>query len=256
MPTRDHPHLIELAIHCFLAQTHQDKTLHILDDGDLPGVYGIPRDPRIVYTWTPAIKATLGAKLNAMARAADAPILCNWDDDDWSSHDRLEHQLQTLTNAQAQMTGFTSIYYWDETTLQAHVWEYKRGNIYACGSSQMYTREWALAHPMLDRTLAVDWYAAEQANKKHALAPESGLPYLIARYHHMSTWQRNLAHSGMPAVHAERLPAQFFSDRATVAQSRPCPARPTLTTAERPDLAPGYHRTAEYLAELKRPRHQ
>lgn len=254
LPTRDQPHLIHLAIYSFLQQTHADRTLHILDDGDLPGVYGIPRLENVVYTWTPGIKATLGAKLNAMARAATAPVLCNWDGDDWSSPDRLAHQLETLTRAKAQMTGFTSLYYWDETTLQAHRWEYKRGNIYACGSSQMYTREWALKHPMLDRTLAVDWWAADLAAKAKALAAEPGEPYLVARYHHMSTWQRDLAHSGMPQVDAALLPPNFFIDRARVHQDKPDPARLPITTAERPDLAAGFHRSEAFLASLKTPR--
>ena len=84
-PTRDRRLYLPLAIQCFLNQTHTDRELLILDDGDDDIRDLIPKDRRITCVRNPAAHATLGAKLNALAAMTSAEVLCNWDDDDWYS---------------------------------------------------------------------------------------------------------------------------------------------------------------------------
>jgi glycosyltransferase involved in cell wall biosynthesis len=211
-PTRDRRPYIPLAIRAFQNQTYPNRELLILDDGDDPVLDLIPNDPRIVYTRGAQPPRTLGAKLNALALTAHGQICCNWDDDDWSSPDRLAHQYQTLIRSQKQVTGFNAIFYWDTTTSRAHIWRWWGSKLYSCGSSHFYFTDWILRNPMPDKTHCVDFDFSMHAEHNRQLTPESGLPYLVARYHHHSAWTKPLSKSGYKPVAKTSLPPQFFMD--------------------------------------------
>jgi glycosyltransferase involved in cell wall biosynthesis len=214
MPTRDRRPLAPLAIRAFQNQTLPARELIILDDGTDPIPDLIPEDPRIIYKQIQREPRTLGYKLNELAELATGDYCCNWDDDDWSAPDRLEAQLRFLIETGKPATGFNSLYYWDTTTNQARHWKWQYKKPYACGSSQFYTRQWALDHPLPDRTTNVDYNFSADAEKEGMLAAQPGDRYLVARYHHHSTWKRALNRCGFPQVPATRLPRQFFIDAA------------------------------------------
>lgn len=212
MPTRDRRHLVPLAIKSFLQQTHGDRELLILDDGLDEILDLVPKDPRIHYHSGAPTPQTLGAKLNVLATIAHGEILCNWDDDDWSSPSRLAHQLETLTASGRAVTGFHMFYYWDMTRSCCHLFRNYSNIPSAPGSSEMYTKAWALENPMPDITLPVDRPFIENATAKNQLTTEDGTPYLVARYHNTNCWRNSMINRGYPQVPRASLPPQFFAD--------------------------------------------
>jgi glycosyltransferase involved in cell wall biosynthesis len=211
-PTRDRRPYLPVAIRCFLAQDYQPKALIILDDGNDHVDDLIPPGYGITYIQLPPPFRTLGAKINAIAQIAKAPILCNWDDDDWSHPHRLTHQQHALETSHKAMTGFRTIYYWNEITKTAYRWKWGLKTEYACGSSQMFTRDWILAHPAPDITIPVDRKMADAAAKQNQLHSTPADHFLIARYHPLSRWACQFRQCGFPPVHASELPPQFFID--------------------------------------------
>lgn len=210
MPTADRRPFVPMAITCFLNQTHPDRELIVLDDGSQDISDLIPTSPNIFLFTRPNQNRTLGEKLNTCAQLAKGVTCCNWDDDDWSSPDRLAHQLEFMLKSKTQAVGFSSLYYWDTTTNQARHWQWNRREPYACGSSQMYTRAWLIAHPLPNQTLNVDYNFTDTAYRHRQLATESGDPYLVARYHHHSRWRSPLAKCGFPIVPTSALPPGFI----------------------------------------------
>ena len=237
-PTRDRRLYLPLAIQCFLNQTHTDRELLILDDGDDDIRDLIPKDRRITCVRNPAAHATLGAKLNTLAAMTSAQVLCNWDDDDWYSNDRIAHQLETLTANNKAVVGFRSLNYWDETTNTARRWTWSRADQYACGGSQIYTRHCALAHPLPNLTMNVDYHSSHVASDAHELFSESGLPYYVARFHIHSYWRQPFAKCGFAPVPIETLPPQFFADLRATRQDRPPSPQPPLWQGDNRARAP------------------
>lgn len=212
MPTRDRRPLIPLAIRSFLNQTHQERELIILDDGTDETHQVIPNDPRITYVLLPQPPLTIGAKRNALVNLARGPICVNFDSDDWSSPDRIEHQLTTLTTTGKALVGFSNLYYWDMTANQAYIWNFPGNYPPATGSSQMYTKAWALAHPYRPINIPEDRYFEAEAVNAKQIASEPGLAYLVARFHTTNTWKTTPRNRGYRPAAAFLLPQQFFLD--------------------------------------------
>jgi glycosyltransferase involved in cell wall biosynthesis len=213
-PTKDRRPYIPLAILSFTRQDWPEKELLILDDGTDPINDLIPSGHNILYARHAGKPASLPNKLNQLASAAHGEIFCNWDDDDWSSPDRLTHQLTQLLTTHKAMTGFNSLFYWDVTTRKAHHWVWNRPSPYACGSSQMRTRQWLLAHPEKDTTQPNDLLASIEARDLAQLHSEPGEPFLVARYHPHSHWRFPLASCRFPEVTPQHLPTLFLTDIA------------------------------------------
>ena len=210
MPTRDRRQFIPAAIRSFLAQEHQTKELLIDDDGADPVADLIPPIDNIVYIPATGPPATLGTKLNRLASIAHGPILCNWDDDDISGPRRITTQLEFMQKCHVHAVGFSSLYYWDTTTNTARLWQWHNKTPYACGSSQMYTREWAIAHPLPDITLHVDSTFSNVAAASRQLRTLPGQSLLVARYHHHSAWRFPVSKCGWPMVRSAFIPAWFW----------------------------------------------
>ena len=212
MPTKDRARLIPLALRSFQNQTHTELELLILDDGKQPISHLIPNDPRIAYIKIPPPPLTLGAKLNALAKLARAPILVNWDDDDWSAPTRIEYQLQHLLTTNKSLTGFNCFHYWDTTTQQAYLWKHPNRNFCPPGATQMYTKAWLLAHPMRNITLPVDLYFGREARTMNQVTEQPGLGFLVARFHGNNSWRTIMRNRYYPRVDKSTLPTQFFAD--------------------------------------------
>jgi glycosyltransferase involved in cell wall biosynthesis len=212
MPTRDRRPYIPLAIRSFQNQTHQEKELLILDDGEDTILDLVPPDPRIHYLRNDCPPWTLGHKLNALAKTALGEILCNWDDDDWAAPGRIAYQLAHLTATEKALTGFNNFHYWDTTANQAYLWKHPARTFKPPGSTQMYARAWALAHPMRDMTLPVDLHFATEAHTHGQVTEQPGIGYLVVRYHQACCWKATMRNRGYPRVPTTDLPQQFFAD--------------------------------------------
>ena len=100
------------AINCFLAQDYPNLEWIILDDGEDSVEDLIPKDPRIKY-FRASGKSLHGGKMNSCFEHATGEIGIVWDDDDWYPPNRITRQVQPFENPQIQITGSTTIYYYE-----------------------------------------------------------------------------------------------------------------------------------------------
>lgn len=145
MPTWNRRRFIPCAIDCFLRQTYEPRELVILDDGDEPIEDLIPKDSRIRYIFENRRRIT-GDKRNRVNELALGPIICHWDDDDWSAADRIANQVVVLKKTGKNVTGYGTLLFWDEKEKQAK--RYRSGiTHYVCGTTLCYLKEfWGVHH--------------------------------------------------------------------------------------------------------------
>jgi len=102
MVTRDRLALAKRAVMCFAAQTHQNRELVVLSDGEPRVRHALERfaaalrleNVRFVQEQRPDL--TLGALRNAAMNVAIGDIVCQWDDDDCYHPDRIRLQLDSM----------------------------------------------------------------------------------------------------------------------------------------------------------------
>lgn len=104
MVTRDRPRLVERAIGCFVAQTHLDRELVIVDDGDVdlrPVIDpAVEAGARVRYhRLRPTRAVTLGDLRNEAIDRARGTWCLQWDDDEWYHPDRVGHQWRAAHRA-------------------------------------------------------------------------------------------------------------------------------------------------------------
>jgi glycosyltransferase involved in cell wall biosynthesis len=107
MPTRNRRRFIPASINLFLAQSHREKELIILDDDDAEVISDlVPHDLRIRYFREP--RRSLGDKHNRMVELAQGEYIAHWGDDDYHAPWRLAYQVRLLKDG-ADMTSPTDI---------------------------------------------------------------------------------------------------------------------------------------------------
>ena len=89
------------AVKSFRAQTHPDKELVVINDGE-PLRSNAP-DIRVVNLPPRGTRYTIGEKRNAGIRMAHGEWLATWDDDDVSLPNRLEEQLRAAEESGADI---------------------------------------------------------------------------------------------------------------------------------------------------------
>jgi len=114
---------IERGVQCFESQTHAEKELLIVHDGDEP----FDRSLREVRDRFPmsdirvhraSRTATLGELRNLSVSLAKHPFICQWDDDDLFHPCRLSEQFGQLRKAGADCCFFTDQLHWFEAVNQ------------------------------------------------------------------------------------------------------------------------------------------
>ncbi len=101
---------LQRAIDCWSRQTHADRELVIVYDGDPRALcaFRVPPEAVVVYV---AERRTLGELRNISIASASGEYLCQWDDDDWFHPDRITRQLET---AQASASRACALSRWIE----------------------------------------------------------------------------------------------------------------------------------------------
>ena len=193
-------------------QTYSDRELIILDDGTQPIRDLIPKDPRIHLHSASTIPQPIGTKRNKLVILARGEVCCNFDDDDWSSPERIEHQLETLLASRKSLTGFSSMYFWDATTSRAFIWKTPTPYPPAPGTTQMYFRDWALRNPYRPINIPEDYFFEQTARQQNQLTSEPGTAFLVPRYHGKNTWKADMTARKYIQVPRSALPPQFFID--------------------------------------------
>ena len=219
MPTKNRKRFIERACSMFREQVHAvagDAELIILEDGD-------ENSSEIVQEvlWNRIYRyhsftGSLGAKLNYGAELARGKYLINWDDDDFHHPQRIANIVKHFELTGAQMVGMSSMPYWREGDKDA--WIYNAGDArYCTGSGQAFLRDWALAHPHPDQTVAEDEYMCRIAAEQGVLSTISGTDWVVACTHdghctnRQSPFEGELERIfGRPADNWQRVPVSKF----------------------------------------------
>src|ERR1700729_3601485 len=104
-PTYNRPALLQ-AQHAFLqAQSRQDYEWLVLDDGPLPSAYfAALSDPRIRYHHLAGSRMLVSAKRNWLCERASAPVIAQFDDDDYYAPDYLAVMMARLEQSGADIT--------------------------------------------------------------------------------------------------------------------------------------------------------
>ena len=204
-PTGNRPHLITMAIDCFLAQTYPNKELIVLDDGATPT--SVPCHPSIKYVRHVGPKLTTGRKRNRCNELASGSVICNWDDDDWSHPTRISVQVNRLQASGRAFTGFNQMYF--HATDGSFLMQECGGGL---GTAQCYTKSfWEVTrYREIPTTEDVQFcQSAERAGESSVIAGD-GL--MVARRHGANSWNEIniLDRRRCTPVYDSELPASFL----------------------------------------------
>jgi hypothetical protein len=179
-PTADRPHLIPIAIKCFLDQDFSASEMVILDDGVVPTI--VPYNGRIKYVRMEGVKLSTGAKRNACCEIARGNIICHFDDDDWSAPTRISQQVARLdTKAVTEYTS-CSFYHTDRKIAS------QRTGSYGSGASYCYRKDFWKSNKFIDIQVGEDsafYHAALSANQ---IDDCDGRNVLVCLRHGANTW--------------------------------------------------------------------
>ena len=154
MPTCDRRDYISAAIACFALQTYKPIELVILDDGNDKVGDLAAGDPRIRYVSMRDRKST-GEKRNICCDLARGEIICHFDDDDWSSPERVAEQVISLKESGKPIAGYSSLLFWD--TIHCCAKRYvAQWPGYVCGATLCYLKSHWQAHPFPDKQKGSD----------------------------------------------------------------------------------------------------
>jgi len=190
-PTKNRRRFMAESLRRFLAQDYAGRTeLVIVEDGD-EDVSDLATCANVGFQKIRYFRheATLGAKLNFGAQQARGEIIANWDDDDQYAPDRLRKQLAHMHLTGKPVVALSSFLCFREG--DAHGWEYTGDGWYGGGATQMYRRDWALAHPHPDITMAEDVHYMRIAHASGDLSVMTGLDVLVVRDHSANTCPRD-----------------------------------------------------------------
>jgi hypothetical protein len=170
MPTYNRREFLPGAIACFQRQTHANRELIVLDDGEDAVGDLIPDDPRIHYERLPA-RITLGAKLNLGCEMARGDLIAHFDDDDWYAPWRLAYQVQAMAEAGADLCGINRLLYYDLRHGRGYEYRYPPGHpVWLLGSDMLYTPRFWRERGFADVNVGMDGLFAWSAAPGRALA--------------------------------------------------------------------------------------
>jgi O-antigen biosynthesis protein len=156
MPTFDRRSFVPQAVRYFLQQDYPGKELIVVDDGPQPVSDLLPADPRIVYHRLEA-RTVLGTKRNLACELARGSVIVHWDDDDWSSRERVSVQVAALTSSGADVCGVASLLYYDPVSSSAWRFTWPGGQRqWAAGPSLCFRKELWRRSPFPDVTIGED----------------------------------------------------------------------------------------------------
>jgi len=147
MPTRGRALFLPAAVDCFLKQTYPNKELIILGDND--ECIGLELCSAWPVRYVIDERKPIGTKRNRCCELAQGEIICHFDDDDWSSPDRIAFQVAELQNSSKPATGFNELYFWDTIAKVARRY---RASVkgYVCGTTLCYLKSFWETHRFND----------------------------------------------------------------------------------------------------------
>jgi len=183
--TRNRRAWLPLAINYYQWQSYAERELLILSSGK--SVFDlIPDDPSIRL-----IEIEDGRKIgelrNLGVQLSLGDLVAHWDDDDYSAPDRIHDQVSRLTDDKS-VTGYSSMRFASER----ETWEFRGLSDYAIGTSLMYRRSWALAHPFKNIHVGEDGVFGDEARVRGQLVCAPAGDLMAASIHPGNTSPRQL----------------------------------------------------------------
>lgn len=129
---------------------------------------------------------SIGEKRNFGVSQSEGPVICHWDDDDWSAPDRLQRQIDGLVSSDRQVSGFHSMRFTDGEKW----WKYKGVVSYSLGTSLCYWRTWWEAHPFPAKNVGEDNEFVSVASAARQLYSEDAGDLMHATIHPGNTSPR------------------------------------------------------------------
>jgi len=165
--TADRQQYTDRAVKNFLVQTYQNKSMLILDNGNVPYELSSEAQRSHIPVWIERLimaPKSIGALRNAANRkTVTADIITHWDSDDYSHPLRLAWQVARLKeegdrigNPKAQAVGYLTMLFWRKADQTAWLFEHKTPG-YAVGTSLMYWRKTWEANPFSELNIGEDF---------------------------------------------------------------------------------------------------
>jgi hypothetical protein len=146
---------------------------------------------------------------------ATGEICITWDEDDWSSANRVAEQVTRLVASGKAVTGWHNILYYDIATGDCFKYFFAPGRThqpYACGTSQAYLKSWWSGHKF--PSVGVEDYAFQlEAMQNNQLDSCDAEQLCVARAHSDSQCPIGgyIGHRQFPRVDRTALPTEFFA---------------------------------------------
>ena len=210
MPTSDRRELIPLAIQCFLRQTYPYRELVIVDNGQEDFIEDLlPSDPRIRYFRCEGPKLNHGKMVNLICSYAKGEVLVNWDDDDWSSDERMADQVVHIRTSEKAVVGFHNLLFWTGTSAFKYRYPGLKQKPYASGTTQMFSKTWWQQNPYQEVARGADSSFSTQASNNNALASFELEGRMVCRVREDGPLK--LGHAAFPPCEISDIPFLFFT---------------------------------------------
>lgn len=211
MPTRGRGIWAALAVNSFLQQAYPYKELLILDDrNDSSFRDGHPSGFGSVSYFC-SDSQSIAEKRNILVNLAPSSLICHWDDDDWSAPGRIADQVQRFEESGKPVVGYHSMLFYQSNPERAA--KYINDASYALGTSLMYRREWAIAHPfhLAEKAWGEDNNFVNDARNAGELISVDAGQLMVARAHPGNTSKKDLGKQDYRPVPLSAIPPGFFA---------------------------------------------
>lgn len=196
--TRNRREWLPKAIENFRLQTHVNRELLIVADGD---------DVRDLVPNVPEIRLIhvdghpdIAEKRNLGCARAAGEVVAHWDDDDYSAPGRIVDQLTRLVTSGKSVTGYRTMRFTDG----ARWWLYEGSLLFALGTSLCYRREFWQSHPFACQMPNIgedNRFVGEAAQARELAVAEAG-DLMHASIHAGNTSPRSLNHANWKLIAA------------------------------------------------------
>jgi glycosyltransferase involved in cell wall biosynthesis len=209
------------AIQCFLDQTYRGRLeLVIVDNNEGEVKFGVnaPADldqERVSVKYVRSKRMPVGALRNLGIKHATGDVICIWDEDDFSSDDRVAGQVKRLQESGKAVTGWHNVNYFDEETGGTFKYHYSPSRAhepYAIGASHCFLKSWWEKHPYVEQGVEDKIFSDEAMHAGQLDSCDAGHLY-VARIHSNNVIRKNQylgRHKQWPAVERSTFPQGFF----------------------------------------------